>query len=334
MREGEPYFEEDLPVEKIKNEPALVGDTMEPQLDLLDRKTSLTIEEISKIRTNKHQLSNHPSLQRRDYKLGGTEISVINQRIYTDDPEFKKNREKIDDMTKSKEKGEVYPFERVIVNALFEQASIAKAFNIPTNSSFKLDFTGGKTRMMDNHGFVNVLVLREQINSLKRDGATDEQVITEISGHMFHEALHMCADMESGLLRGKTPAGEFTSITGQLAYYIAKGYSGPSSYDNDSLAEGVKKVENDNNSIFDYDVATLAAAELILEQLQSTYPEVAGETKSGTALDACETIVAKLSEAEGTRLIPCLREAILQSTSEEIFDEIVNRLKTQNSKNK
>lgn len=330
MREGEPHFEEDSSTEEAKNEIISNFDTAEPKLDLLKRENPLSIEEIQEIRSDKYQMPNKPSLQYRDYKLGETEISVINQRIYTDDPEFKKNKERIDDMVKGKEKGEVYPYERVIVNALFEQAKIAKAFDVPTNSAFKLDFTGGKTIMMDNHGHVNVLVLREQINSLKKDGATDEQVITEISGHMFHEALHMCADMESGFLQGKQAVGEFTSITGQLAYYILKGYNGPSSYDNNSLVEGAKKIKEGKNSAFDYDVATFAAAELLFRQLSATYPEIAKELKAKTALDACENIVAKIPQEKRELIISCLKEAIVQSTDEKKFRDIISQAENKN----
>ncbi|MFH1967766.1 MAG: hypothetical protein ABIJ84_00050 [bacterium] len=327
MREGEPHLEENFPIEEAKNETSFTEDATEFQLDLLKHEPPLTIEEITKIRSNEYQLPNRPSLQRRDYKLSGAEISVINQRIYTDDPAFRKNKEKIIDMVESKEEGEVYPYERVIVNALFEQTRIAKAFDIPTDSSFKLDYTSRETIIMDNHGFIYLLGLREQINLLKKHGANEQRVITEISGHMFHEALHMCEDMESGFLQGRRPVGEFTSITGQLAYSILKGYNAPLSYDNNTLREGNKKIKDGEDSSRDYDVATCAAAELLLEKLSVTYPEIAKDVEAKTSLDACEAIVAKIPVERRDVLIPCLKEAILQSTDKDKFREVVGRLK-------
>lgn len=312
MREGEPQFEELQP-------------------DLFNR-APLSIEEISKIRSDKHPLSgHHGTVQVRDYKLGDTEISVGNQRIDPADPEFKKNEKKVKDMVESKEQGEVYPCERVIVNALFEQANISKVFDLPAESMFRLDFVGGKTVMMASSGRINVLVLREQIKSLKKDGASDEQVITEISGHMLHETLHMCSDMESGFLQGRQSVGEFTSITGQLAYYLLKGYNGPSSYENKTIIDGNKQIDEGNDSVRDYDVATSVSSELLLEHLSAVFPEFAGDIEAETSLDACRAIIAKISPERRGDLVPCLKQAILESTDEERFKEILEKLKSKQS---
>jgi hypothetical protein len=322
MREGEPNLDKE--------------ESLESQSGLLAQPEFLSVEEISKIRSDKHPLSgHHGTVQVRDYKFGETEVSAGNVRIDPSDLEFKKNEKKIEKMIRQKEKGEVYPCERVIVNALFEQARIADAFDVPTRSFFNLEFIGGKTQMMAiNMGSarINVLVLRDQINSLQKDGASDEQVITEISGHMFHETLHMCSDMESGFLQGRQSVGEFTSITGQLAYYILRGYNGPSSYDNAAFKEGMKKIKDGEKSARDYETATCVSAELLLEHIKSAYPEFASDIEAETALDACEAIVAKIPSDRKDVLIQSLKQAILESTDEEKFKEVIKKLKNKNNK--
>lgn len=90
---------------------------------------------------------------------------------------------------------------------------------------------------------------------------------------------------------------------------------------------GQKKIKEDKEKSFDHETATAVAAELLLEQLKASYPEIAAEIKAETSLDACEQIVARISAEKRDALIPALKEAIFQSTDKQKFEEVIKRLK-------
>ena len=315
------------------------------ETSLLSRETPLTIEEISAIR-----LPRSDSLLYREYNYSveGQKISILQmkQMFKTDMHDNQINVEehskeliKLFKSAELTEHGEGYIYENLLANSLLEQLRIAKKFDLPIESiykSMKLDFRDVDSKIsLEDNGFIYTFVLQRHIELLKKDGATDEQILTEVSGHIFHESLHDFDGNLSGVLfGGKRPLGEFTSITGQLAYYLEKGYDGPTSYDVKCSSTGQEKINEGADQVFDHEIATTVAYELLLGQLQVGFPEVASAVETKTSADACEAIVARLSEAERTRLIPVLKEAILQSTDEKKFKEVVARLKAQTETSK
>jgi len=220
MREGEPQFE----------------------ADILDRETPLSVDEIANARGPEEKIfPSSVGKTRYEYYFGDISVSILRKGIAADD--FEKNKERILAVLKSKEEGEILPCEKLLVNALVEQYRIAKMFGIKETevwSSLLADYTHEGSSMMSYMGDeVYMLSLAQHIDSLKKEGATNEQVITEISGQIFHESIHNGKTEISG---HNSPFGEVTPITGQLAYYLAKRYRGPKGYDAPRSLLGLKKL--------------------------------------------------------------------------------------------
>jgi hypothetical protein len=274
------------------------------------------------------------------YVFPDASVSLQPHDIDPEDWRFAESKSHIDSLRAKKDKSEAFFGEKVLVNALLRQEKIAKIFGLSKDGlclSLKPEYLTESDMLMNDFNDVYMLTLDNHIEELKKMGASEEQIPIELSGHIFHEAIHQVdGRLKEELLGGRSPLGEVTSITGQLAYYLAENYKGPKAYDAKCSLLGQKKIKEGKDLSTDHAVATSVAGELLLEQLMVTYPGIAEtvETESGTALDTCEAIVAKLSEAERTRLIPCLKEAILQSTDEKKFKGVVARLRDQNSKNK
>lgn len=176
--------------------------------NLLDRETPLTIEEISTSRLP--ETDSMIGFKDHNYNVDGEEISILELRdkykrdMFNNEIDEERHTENLRKLFKSSESfehGDSYPYEGLLVNALVEQLRIAKKFNLPVKSiykSMKLDFREEQARiLMDNTGFIYPFILQKHIESLKKEGATDEQIITEVSGHIFHESLH---DIDGELL--------------------------------------------------------------------------------------------------------------------------------------
>jgi len=279
------------------------------------------------------------------YNIDGEDVGIFELKemyktdMFNDVIDGEKHSKNLKDLYKASgypENGDTHIYERLLTNALVEQLKIAKKFGLPAKSiykSMKLDFRDEQSRvLMDNVGFVYPFILQKHIDVLKKSKATDEQIITEISGHIFHESLHdIDGELTDVLFGGKRSFGEVTSITGQLAYYLEKGYDGPKGYDVKCSARGQKKIKEDKEKSFDHETATVVASELLLEQLKIAYPDI--EIDAEMSLDACEQLVAQIPPERRDALIPALKEAILQSADEKKFNAVVARLKEENLNN-
>lgn len=290
---------------------------------LLNEQSPLSIEEIAKIRSEKFKIGHFNA---REYLIDGKKISVLFKRIGLEDFKDESEKEEVLSLLKSKREGEAFIYEHVIVNSLLNQLKIAKSFNLFEKEmflSFKLDFLPNAGQLMDGEGFLNVRVLSRHIRFLKEGGANEDDVITEISGHMFHESVH--DDALETILNGKSSLGELTPVTAQLAYYLLENYKGPKSYDCSRSLKGAKKIKMGTNSARDYDVVTYVAGELLLSSLKDTYPEFK-EIEGQDNITACEKIVSSLSLQEKEKLTPCFKRAIESSASEEEFNRITAKL--------
>jgi len=307
------------------------------QENLLDRETPLTIEEISQVRSKSPFSQFDRSYKKMDYHFGDVSISILRQSISPED--FEKNKDKILALHDGRENAESFGHETLLVNALIEQNRIAKMFGVDSKdlwSSCVADYSHSGKAMMDNMGDnVYMLSLDEHVKKLEKDGATNEQVIIEIAGQMFHESIHQNEPtVRKELLRGKASLGELTPITAQLAYYLAIGYTGPKGYDAYSCSLGIEDIKKGKDLEKNHEIATSVSAELLLEQLKSVYPDIAEGVDIKSSLDACETIVVAIPPERRRFLMPALKEAILQSTDEKKSTEVVKRLKQKGKKQK
>lgn len=295
--------------------------------DILNRDTPLTIEEITKIRS---EVTTHPlsHIRGRTYQVAEGTVGIWPNHP---EPNVPNILEQMRSLGKLKESREAYTFERILVNALLEQLRISEKFALPKNvlmQDLKLEYLDTGTRLADARGIINVQVLAQHINTLKMQGATDEQIITELSGHLLHEEIHEAnKPLKDTLLEGNSSFFEITTITAQLAYYLEKGYNGPTSYDIRKFKKGLQKIKDgQTSSAGDYDVATCSAATLIRRSLQKSYPTLAEETKDMDSYTACQTIVAKIPSEEKGKLIPSLKKAIAQSADPNEFQAIIREL--------
>lgn len=286
-------------------------------------------QEISAMRADFPVNDNH--FKGVQYQVGENRVSLLRHSIDPEDRRFKESKAHIDSIRSKKEPGEAFFGEKVLVNALFQQAKIAKMFDIPKEGlylSLKPEYLTEGNILMESMGDVCMLTLDNHIEILKKLGASNDQIAVELAGHIFHEAIH---DGDGGLvealLNGKSSLGEVTSITGQLAYYLMEGYKGPKSYDAKCSLLGQKKIEQGGGQSSDHTVATSVAGELLLEQLLTVYPDIVGETEGKTAFEVCEDIIAKIPEDRRSELAPALKRAIADSANKNKFQQVVEKLK-------
>jgi hypothetical protein len=195
-------------------------------------------------------------------------------------------------------------------------------------TDFKLNVEDKGTIIADHEGNLYPRVLDEHVAILKQQGATDEQIVTEFAGHIFHESAHNAeGNMREVLFNGRSPFGEVATVTTQLAYYLDEGYHGPSAYDSNRFRTGHKKIQNGGNSSRDYDIATYIAGRLIFQSLKEAYPDMLAEVEGMDQFTACRTIIEKLSDDERQQLIPTLKKAIANSADEKVFADILERTK-------
>ncbi len=300
------------------------------QENVLEREIPLSIEEISMARSDEVLRKG----KRREYNFGDISFSILREGMSSE--EFDKNKNQLLSIDKKKQEGEIFAYEGLLVNALTEQGRIAEMFGVKREDLWTgvvADYKIKSRAMMSCFGQkVYMLSLDQHIDLLKKEGATDEQIITEISGHMFHESIHEHDfSIYAELLGKKAPLGELSPITAQLAYYLAKGYKGPKGYDTYRCSLGVGEIKAGKNLELNHEIATAVSAELLLEQLKTAYPDIAAGIETKTSLDACEQIVARIPTERRDALIPALKQAILQSTDEEKFKEVVAGFKKKNN---
>jgi hypothetical protein len=291
-----------------------------------ESRKSLSVDEISAIRT--------------EDKVGGRIIkSYIVPEGTVSTTFISPNFEKLSDIKtqeillflRSRQNGEGYRYEPLIVNALLKQFEIGSRFGLSRDSlytDFKLNVEDKGTIIADHEGNLYPRVLDEHVAILKQQGATDEQIVTEFAGHIFHESAHNAeGNMREVLFNGRSPFGEVATVTTQLAYYLDEGYHGPSAYDSNRFRTGHKKIQNGGNSSRDYDIATYIAGRLIFQSLKEAYPDMLAEVEGMDQFTACRTIIEKLSDDERQQLIPTLKKAIANSADEKVFADILERTK-------
>jgi hypothetical protein len=294
----------------------------EEQQSNSDNKRYLTQEEVANIRT--------------DSQLGGrllrtytTEDGVATATFIS--PNFDnisdEKREEILAFLRNRKEGEGYRYESLVVNSLLEQFRIGEKFGLSKNSlytHFKLNVEDRGSILADHEGHLYLRVLEDHVNILKQQGATDEQLITELSGHIFHESAHNAeGNMREVLFNGKSPFGEIATVTAQMAYYLDEEYDGPSAYTLNRFKAGIKKIEGGATSSRDYDVATYVGITLLRQSLRDAYPVLSDQMKNDDPFTECRTIIAGLSPEERQKLIPTLKIAIVKSADEEVFEDML-----------
>jgi hypothetical protein len=296
--------------------------------EVVNSEALLSIDEISKVRSEKEKLGRY---RVRKYEVDDTSVSILRPPVLASEIRDDEHKQRILSVLQCQEEGEAECYERFLVNILREQARIAKKFELPEKGlylSMKLNYIDDGI-MMDNFGDIYMQTMARQIDSLKKQGATDEEIVTELSGHVFHEAVHQGENgLGEALHEGSFALGEVTTITAQLAYYLEKGYKGPKSYGTSRLKQGLKKIRAGEDSPIDHEIATCVSSELLLKHLKGVYSDISDGTEHMNALDACETIVFRIPSDKRAELIPCLKRAIAESADDAVFKRIVEQLKS------
>jgi len=291
-----------------------------------ERSKALNREEISAIRT--------------EDKIGGRIVKsyTIPEGTVTTtflSPNFDKlptdKTEEILLFLRSRQNGEGYRYETLIVNSLLRQFEIGKKFGLSRDSlytDFKLNVEDKGMILADHEGSLYLRVLDEHVSILRQQGATEEQLTTELAGHIFHESAHNAeGNMSEVLFNGRSPFGEIATVTTQMAYYLDEMYTGPTAYDPRRFKAGFNKIQNGGNNSCDYDIATYIGGKLIFQSLREAYPTMFVEVEDMDPITACQTIVAKLSPDERQKLIPTLKKAIANSADEKVFEAVLEQTK-------
>lgn len=289
-----------------------------------DIQRSLTVKEILSIRTDERVgRSIVYRYKTADRTVSTTFVSPSIDRMSDNE------REAILKFLRSRQNGEGYRYEPLVVNSLLRQFQIGQRFGLNRDSlytDFKLNVENKGSILVDDWGHVYLRVLDEHVNILRRQGATEEQLITELAGHIFHESIHNAEDnMREVLFNGKDPFGEIATITAQMAYYLDEGYTGPTAYTQQQFKAGFNKIQAGRTNSRDYDIATYVSVSLILQSLKETYPTFLPKAEKIDPISACRTIVSKLSPNERRNLIPTLKKAIVNSADERVFEDILDK---------
>ncbi|HVF69781.1 MAG TPA: hypothetical protein VNA13_04435 [Xanthomonadales bacterium] len=311
--------------QQTKSHSSIEHASAETEINILTRTTPLSVSEIATIRSEEQK--NVVNKRGRTYKVGDKTVGVWLNPIYVENiPDEEKDKLKA--FVASRAEGEVFKHEFLIVNALIEQLRIADKFGLPEKllyTDLNLEFVDKVSAVTNDWGQLNLHALDEHIGIMKDRGATDEEIIIELSGHIFHEGVHQAGFSE--FLDGKMPLGEITTVTSQLAYYLEQGYKGPKAYDMDRFEEGRKKILSGKDSVVDHDIATYTAVNLIHKTLTEEFPQVSGKKEDLDPYTACENIIAQISTEERERLLPVLRRIIHSSVERSEFDQIVENLR-------
>jgi hypothetical protein len=192
----------------------------------------------------------------------------------------------------------------------------------------KLDYTSQATGiLMSNFGDIFMQTLAKHVDYLKERGATDQQVITELAGHVFHEAVHQGEEgLDGALLEGRTALCEVTTITSQLAYYLSERYTGPKSYDARRCKAGTKKIKDGGDNLLDHDIATTISYDLLFQQLKTDFPDIAVEVEGLDPPAGCERIAELIPSERDGELMSSFRSAIAESTKKEVSASIIDKL--------
>jgi len=227
--------------------------------------------------------------------------------------------------------GEGYRYEPLIVNSLLEQFQIGQKWGLSNDSlyvNFKLIVDEKGFIVLDGDANLYLRVLDDHIKVLRQQGVSEEELVTEFAGHIFHESVHNGeGNMRAVLLNGKSPIGEITTVTAQMAFYLDEGYTGYTAYTPSRFRAGLNKIQNGITDGRDYDIATYVGGSLILKSLKEAYPVYVGGLENMDAITASRAIIARLSVDERQTLVPTLKKAIVDSADENVFDDILNRTK-------
>ncbi len=238
---------------------------------------------------------------------------------------------------KCKKEDEAYRYENLIVNALLKQFEIGRKFGLSNESlcsglNLNVEYTGRS--IADDKQNLYLRTLDRHVVTLAKEGASEEELVIELAGHIFHESVHDAdGNMSQVFFNGKGPFGEVSTVTAQLAYYLEIGYEGPTTYNSGRYLEGVNKIQSGENSSLDYDIATCVAGDLIFQSLLETYPSILITAVAVDHITACRIIVEKLTENEKQLLIPSLKKAIANSADELQFKAILEQVKQEKNRN-
>jgi hypothetical protein len=169
-------------------------------------------------------------------------------------------------------------------------------------------------------------VFKKHIQVLKDNDCTLRDVMTEFTGHIIHEGIHGAGEVSTSF----KPYKEFSSITGQMAYYLSEGYSKYSSYDTNVVENGLEAIKGKHDYVDDHETGSFAAATLLLRHLTAEFREVSYDDSETNPLVRCRHLCAEIRKnpENQKRLDNVLGNAIRDAT-EERFNEIVEQTRKQ-----
>ena len=211
-------------------------------------------------------------------------------------------------------------YRNLLLNSLIEQKNAAKILGVPREKmshSLELNYRTEKNwGLMENaQDVVYMQQLQKHVKALRSRGCTDQEIITELAGHIYHEHAHentsLAAEFSGPKFRGDTV--EVFSITSQLAYYTGVDYFGPSSYGRAEYARGLQMISGGKGSLRDHEFGTVVGYELLRGRLIEHFPEYANEINGKDAISAIRAIRSRIPPEHSQKLQTALRESIQDS---------------------
>lgn len=287
----------------------------------------LTAEELAGIRTETPNPFNQN--QMFEYKVEDVSVSCTRLPLDANQIASEAHKESVVKVLQKKQEQEVFAHEAVLVNALLEQQRIADTFAIPHDGVYgaiNLDFISQSGILFDYAPTAYMQTLDRHVSVMRGKSLSDADIAIELAGHIFHEAVHESStSLSTALLGGGRSLGELTPVVAQLAYYLERGYRGPSSYDTQAVRTGAEKIVRNGGTssdatALDYDIVTCVAGELLLDSLNEAFPGRSAMAEGMTSLESCRDIIDGLEPIDRTKLVPALKGTIVRATDHQILD--------------
>ncbi|HLC66234.1 MAG TPA: hypothetical protein VJK52_01195, partial [Candidatus Nanoarchaeia archaeon] len=210
--------------------------------------------------------------------------------------------------------------EHIIVNAMIAHNKGALELGIDPYRTLRAEEWEGDSLMINGGDLFNLKKFQSHLQEQRSQGFSDQDLAHYYAGHMIHETLHEPGTAtKDNLLHGQHPIGEYTTITGQFAYYLSQGYFGDYSYEAPLYDSGTRIIQKAKDyGPFDYDPATSVAADLINNRLVETFPEESKGLETLDAITRCKEIGKRIPKERHGEFVAALQKAIGDSANKQM----------------
>lgn len=218
--------------------------------------------------------------------------------------------------------------EYTLAAALLAQREIAEMFGLDRGAlcrMLKLRYDENRgDGIMNSHFLVYVAKFREKMALLRSRGFSEEDIIREVSGYVFHESLHNIDDepLLQDSLGVPQCIDEYTTMTGELGYFLLTGHERSLASEEDFEAKGltILRGQSSNDQKADHQKAVAVAYRLLLDALLAAFPEHADAGAVRPFSAACWAIRKRVPAEADAVLRAAVRSALVASATPECIN--------------